>query len=256
MRTIVALLIGSAVLVGLGGTTRARDERRASAGAGTADDILARSRAAYASLRSYADTGTVVIEYGPVGAPLREQHAFTTRYRAPRSFYFDFIKDRETDRFVVWSDDEAFHTWWQTTGVAQTYPKGQGAAAFSTGASITKGSLMQISPLLFPQAGLAGTLTEFSDASVAGTEAVAGRPSHTLVGVARSVYQQTGRAVNVRRTTVWIDTETFLVRKVFEDSPEGTAGSIVSRVITTFDPQANPTLDDGRFRFAVPPTRN
>ncbi len=216
------------------------------------NDILARSRAQYASLRSYADTGTVDVEYGSPGAPIRERHSFKTYYRAPRHFYFDFTKHQNADRFVIWSDDEAFHTWWQTTSVENTYPKGQGTGAFVTGAMPTKNSLMQVPPLLFSKAGLVGTLTEFGEASVAGTETVGGRPCHKLIGIARSVYPATGHVTNVRRTTVWIDVEALLVRKVFEDTPRGTPAGSVSRITTIFEPQTNPTLDDSKFRFTAP----
>jgi hypothetical protein len=51
--------------------------------------------------------------------------------------------------------------------------------------------------------------------------------------------------------TVWIDAQTLLVRRVFEDTAEGT-GSDANRFTTTFEPQANPTLDDARFAFTPP----
>ncbi len=109
-----------------------------------------------------------------------------------------------------------------------------------------------MAPLLFPNAGLTGTLTEFTNASVVGTEDVGGRPCQKLVGIARSVYQATGHVTNVRRTTVWIDAASGLVRKVFEDTREGTPVGTVGRVTTTFEPVANPALDDARFRFTAP----
>lgn len=214
------------------------------------DDILARSRATYASLKSYADTGTVDVEIGPVGGVIKERHTFTTYYRAPRRFFFDFTKHKNADRFVVWSDEGAFHTWWQTTGVESAFPKGQGATAFATAAMPTKNAIVQIAPLVFSQAGLVGTLTEFGDASLVGTESVGGRKCHKLVGVARTVYPATQHVTNVRKTTVWIDAETLLVHKVVESAPRGTPAGTVLRITTTFQPQANPTLEDRRFQFA------
>jgi outer membrane lipoprotein-sorting protein len=218
----------------------------------SADDVLARSQAAYAALKSYADTGTVDNEFGPPGGVLREHHTFKTAYRAPRHFLFDFVREENADRFVVWADDEAFHTWWQATGVAETYPKGAGAGAFLVGGEPTLNALMQLSPWLFPQADLTGPLTEFGGASLAGTEAINGHGCYKLAGIGKSVYRASGRVVNVRRMTVWIDAQTLLVRRVFEDTAEGTAGGILSRVTATFDPQANPTLDDARFVFTPP----
>src|SRR5262245_51264858 len=56
-----------------------------------ADDVLARSRAMYAGLRSYADTGTVLHEFS---VSSKERHTFTTYFnRSPRRFYFDFKKE-------------------------------------------------------------------------------------------------------------------------------------------------------------------
>jgi hypothetical protein len=49
-----------------------------------------------------------------------------------------------------------------------------------------------------------------------------------------------------------IDVETLLVRKIFEDTPNGLGAGLRNRVTTTFEPQANPVLEDSRFRFTVP----
>jgi outer membrane lipoprotein-sorting protein len=218
----------------------------------SADNVLARSQAAYAALKSYADTGTVDTEYGPPQGVLREHHTFKTAYRAPRHFLFDFVREQNADRFVVWANDEAFHTWWQATGVADTYPKGEGGGAFVAGGEPTNNALMQISPWLFPQADLTGPLTEFGGASLAGTEAINGHSCYKLAGVGKSVYRASGRVVNVRRMTVWIDVQTLLVRRVFEDTAEGVAAGTLYRITATFDPQVNPTLDDARFVFTPP----
>ena len=217
----------------------------------SAQDILTKSQAAYAALKSYSDTGTVDTEFGPPNGLLREHHTFQTLFRAPRHFLFDFVKQDKADRFVVWADDEAFHTWWQATGTADTYPKGQGGAAFVAGGQPTLNSLMVLSPWLFPQGDLSGALTEFGDATLAGTDAINGHSCYKLSGVGKSVYRQSGHVVNVRKMTVWIDAQTFLVRRVFEDTADGAAG-YANRFTTTFDPQANPSLADARFAFTPP----
>jgi outer membrane lipoprotein-sorting protein len=219
----------------------------------TGDDLLARSRATYAALTSYADAGTVDEEYGPAASPIHARHTFRTYYRAPRRFLFDFVKEKNADRYVVWSDDEAFHAWWQATGVLQDFAKGHGATAFTSGAYPTKGSLTQIAPLLFAGAGLTGTLTEFAETTEGGMDNVEGNPCHKLVGVAQSVYQTSGHVANIRAATIWIDARTWLVRRIVEDaSAQGPAGN-VSRVTTTFAPQVNPRLDDRLFLFVPPP---
>jgi outer membrane lipoprotein-sorting protein len=215
------------------------------------DDALQRSRAVYAALKSYADTGSVDYEFGPAASPSHEHHTFKTYYRAPRNFYFDFVKQGNVDRFVVWADDEAFHSWWKQAGLTQTYPKGQGTGVFAIGSVPTSHSLTLIAPLLFAQARLAGTLTEIVDPKPAGTETIAGHVCQKIVGTAKSVYQASGHETNIRKTTVWIDSASSLVIRVFEDSAEGTTANVL-RTTTTFEPQANPTLDDSRFKFTPP----
>jgi len=56
--------------------------------------------------------------------------------------------------------------------------------------------------------------------------------------------------VNVRNLTVWIDSTSYLIRKIFEEAPA--APGMLDRTTTTFDPQANPKLNDDTFKF-VPP---
>lgn len=219
-----------------------------------ADDNLARSRGTYAALKSYADTGVVTLEYGPAGAVQTERATFKTLYRAPRHFYFELTKNADAggDRFVVWSDGPAFHTWWAATGTADTYPPGGGVQAFAIAAVPALNAITYIAPWLFAQAGLSGTLTEIDSAVVAGVEQIAGRRCQKLAGLAKSVYGTTGHAFNRRAVTVWVDAETALVRKIVEDgSAEGTAGA-VSRSTVVFEPLANPAIDDAQFRF-VPP---
>jgi outer membrane lipoprotein-sorting protein len=217
----------------------------------SSEDVLAKTQAAYAALKSYSDTGSVDTEFGPKEGLVREHHTFKTLYRAPRHFLFDFVKAENADRFVVWSDDEAFHSWWQATGVAEIYPKGQGAGAFVAGSVPTLSALVETAPLLFSGAGLTGPITEFGDGKVAGSEAIDGHPCQKLVGIGKSMYG-TGAVVNVRPMTIWIDAQTSLVRRVFEDSSDG---ATISRSTTTFDPQLNPTLDDAKFLFTPPKGR-
>jgi outer membrane lipoprotein-sorting protein len=217
---------------------------------GAQDDILARSRARYAALKSYADTGTVLYDYGVARV---SRHTFKTYYRAPRNFLFDFTEDKADggSRFVIWCEGEDFQSWTSDTGIHTVYPRGQGTTAFVTTSAPTFGASMQMASLLFASAGLVSTLAELAEMTPAGTEDIDGRAAQKLTGIARTTYG-TGHVTNVRRTTIWIEPDTLLVRKIFEDTPKGSPAGIVRRVTVTFEPQANPTLDDSRFRFVVP----
>lgn len=215
----------------------------------TADAILQQTHAAYASLKTYADTGSVDLEFGPGGGIVREHHAFRTAYRAPRQFRFDFTKAGNADRYVVWGDGETFHSYWKSTGTVSDYPKGRGANAFIFGSAPTSAAILQLAPMLFPGAGLSGTMTEFGSAALAGTETIAGHPCYKLTGKAQAVYGATGHVTDVRPTTLWIDSQTSMVRRIFEDR---TQGVFVNRTTTTFDPRPDAPVDEALFRFTPP----
>lgn len=241
IRTIVRSMLGTAVGLSLLGAARATRH---------GEDVFANSKARYAALKSYADTGVVEIESGSATAPIRDRHTFTTYYRAPRLFRFDFVKENNADRYVIWSDADNFYSWWRATAGKSTYPKGTGANAFVNSAYPTKGSNMEIASMLFPNAGLVSTLAEFDDITDAGTESVDGRPCHKLTGIAQDTYAGSGKVVNVRKVTVWIDEQTLLVRRVMQNWPA--VGGQVSRQTITLRPYANPPIDDVRFRFTPP----
>ena len=226
----------------------------ADSGRSRADDLWERSRAAYTALQSYSDAGVVVTENQSPGAPLLvERYSFTTYYRAPRQFYFDFKKDPKAgnERLVIWCDGGDFQSWWSATRVHQTYPQGTGATAFGVSAFPTKGAVLLIPPLLFPKAGLQGPLAALKAPRLVGTLELNGVRVHKLVGEVAIGYA-TGLGAHARATTVWIDAQTLLVRKIVEDTPAGSPEGSVDRATITFEPHANAQLADSVFQFGVP----
>lgn len=227
---------------------------RAAAALLTGAEVLAQSRAKYAALRSYADNGRVMTEYrGDAGPTLVEKHSFRTAYSTPRKLLFDFKKGPEAggDRLVLWGDGENFHTWWSATHVHDLYPRGQGANAFALSSLPTLGSALMIPPLLFPQAGLHGPLSDFALVRSEGVTTIDGKSCYKLVGTVALAFS-TGNVRGARATTVWIDTETLLVRRLLEDTPDGMGTGILDRVTTDFEPQSDPAVDPAVFQFTVP----
>jgi len=215
-------------------------------------DLLARSRAAYGALRSYGDTGTVVVDAQSPGAPpLVERFRFRTAYRSPRHFSFDFSADApgNGERLVIWCDGGDFQSWWSATGVHEVWSNGRGVSAFGTAVFPTRGAAAQIPPWLFPAAEMHGPLVDLIPDRRHGVESVDGRRSHKLTG------RSGGHFGAARPVTVWIDAETLLVRRIVEDTPDGTPAGTTERVTTTFTPQANPDLAASRFTFSVPAGR-
>ena len=77
---------------------------------------------------------------------------------------------------------------------------------------------------------------------------IAGRPHHKLVAAVRQNHWSDVR----RETSVWIDRDTYLVRKVLEDTPNGLGSGDVDRITTTIEPQIAPPLSESAFEFSPP----
>ena len=226
----------------------------------TDTDLLKRSQAAYTALASYADTGTVVQERPGIV----DRSKFRTCYRRQSlDFLFDYqgvtsksagySMDASAKRIVLWMVKGDLQSYNQTLQRHDTFPRegGKQTAALQNAAAATAGTSILIPSMIFAKSDLPGTLRQIQEATDAGMESVDGRRCHKLIGVAAEYYPS-GARVNVRQVTVWIDAETLLVRKLFEDTPKGYAVGSYSKVTVTIDPQPNPRLDDAAFHFAVP----
>ena len=226
----------------------------------TGSDVLARSIALYPTLKSYADTGTVVRE----AAGSVERWKFTTYVREPMDFYFDFQGitwtpgpappvDMSHHRMVLWMIKGELQAFNQHLRTHATYPRegGKQRGALQGAGAGTAGTSILIPSLIYAKSNLPGTILQIQQATDAGFEAVNGRRCHKIIGMAAQYYPS-GQVTNVRQVAVWIDAETLLVRKIFEDTPKGYPAGSYSRLTVTIEPQANPTLDDGKFQFTVP----
>lgn len=212
----------------------------------SAEGILQKTRDTYTQLKSYADTGTVLYEYGTSS---EDKHAFSTAFnRAPRHVLLDFHK-QSGDRYVIWADPDAFHTWWKTTGQESDYPNPSNTPAISLSEPQTSGVAVKIPTLLYGKA-FESAMLKITDPTLDETQEVGGHRCHRIRGRASVVYAATGNEVNVHQVTVWIDTESFLVRKMLEEWKPLPGQR--NRTTTSYEPQANPVLQETAFKF-VPP---
>lgn len=218
-----------------------------------ADEVWKKTLAAYAVLDTYTDAGVVTAEYGSGGSHLRETHKFQTALVRPRQFLFAFDEDPDAgaERFVIWCDNAAFNSWWSATGVHETYAQGQGLNAFAIGSLPSRGSDVLIPALIFAAAGLQGPLSAFEELKSEGVAKLDGRAQFRISGVVREKYG-TDYVSSERPTEVWIDAQSFLIRKVVQDTPKGSVTGVVDRVTTLIAPVAGTKPDPATFRFVVP----
>lgn len=223
------------------------------AGAPSAEDILARSRAAYGALSSYSDSGRVLIETGNSRSPLRDQRTFTTAYQKSHKFMLFYKKGPGPDdeQLVLWWEGEDIHTWWTSSRTHEHYARSQGAVPFALSSYPTDGVTTMIPSVLYPNAEMQGPLTTFHSTHEPVTELVDGKAAYKLVGEEAQAYG-TGNVTGARSVTLWIDTSTLLVRKIVEDTPHGSAAGDIQRQTVSFEPLANPPLQPSRFHFDPP----
>ncbi len=109
---------------------------------------------------------------------------------------------------------------------------------------------MKIPTLLYGKSQLAAVMLALHDPEIEGVEEIDHHRCHKVAGRASDVYAATGKEVNIHRVTVWIDAESFLVRRMREEY-KALPGQ-VSRDTTSFQPTVNPMLNEARFKFSPP----
>ena len=226
--------------------------------------MLTKAIAHYATLASYADSGTVTVDTGGTV----EKARFTTHFRrASRDLFFDFqpltsvtVKTKHTIdmrgyRSVLWMFKGLMQTYQVPTPQPLLVIGSDSAAqvrALSGLSHPTRGAAIMIPSLLYSQARLPSALLQIESATLAGVESVDGRPCHKVSGTA-AAYYPSGKRTGIRPVIVWIDTESQLVRRVLEDTPEGYGdGKATLRITFGYQPQATPALDDSKFQFTPP----
>lgn len=214
------------------------------------NEILQRMKAAYASLKSYADDGEVRLEMRPPGAQLVTQHGqFTTRFVAPKQYYFKQIKTTASDEtYALWSDGEVFSTYWSATDVLEKYAKGKGTQAFSVSAYPTMGAVMVIAPMIFHAADLQGPARAMKEAHLLGSQVSGGR---CLFQLSSRVPLNHWSGAD-RETVIWIDADDFLVRKIVEHTPSNASRDELNRTTTELRPKLDYAAKPGDFEFSPP----
>lgn len=215
------------------------------------DEILAGMRAAYAQLETYHDTGSILIEEKSIGAPLTsERHTFTTRFAAPKRFYFDYRKDPTftDERYVIWCAADTFSTWWSATQTVERFAQGDGQNAFAIAEYPTSGAALLVPPLLFQSADLHGPLADFDAPVSAGTETISERTHYVLSADLRVNHWSDA----TRTTTIWIDAETYLVRRIVQDTPSGMSRDVIQRMTVTLEPATDLSYGEEAFSFSPP----
>jgi hypothetical protein len=225
-----------------------------------AEDVLSKTRASYAALTSYADSGTVLDESTGFTDRstfrtlfIRDPRHLRIEFRAVASEYKNGTRLPFDSHIVLWMEDGELQTWYSKTQEHETYSAdgGHQVDALKSAAYGTAGISVLVPSHLYSKSGLASAVHATEEAEADGFEMVNGRRCFRVLGVERWRYPS-GQETGVRPITLWIDAETYLIHKILQDTPKGMPRGSISRRITTIKHQANPKLEPAQFRFAVP----
>lgn len=151
--------------------------------------IIAHMREAYASLRSYSDTG-VVLNHMTEGEP-PNQTAFRSAFVRPHLFRFAWVTHHPypplrhiTHSSVIWSNNTGAYAWSDRSGKdAAPQKKASIALAVAGATGVSLGAAHTIASLLLPDADVGAPMLEkVTSLELAGVEPFEGAICYRLVG--------------------------------------------------------------------------
>ncbi len=184
----------------------------------SAAEILAKLEAKYAAAKTYADHGTARNPSATLG--------FTTTFVRGARFRFDVRNETDPQRgFVIWADPT--HTYSRWYAPSRTTNDGPGiGVAIAVATKPSGGVIRLLTNLLEPSAAPRPKLAE---PRLTGTEVIDERPCWVITGK-----RDDGE------TTLWIDRETYALRRSAEDSDTATFTPVFDEAIAV---AAIPTPD-------------
>jgi len=204
----------------------------------TAKQILDRTVKTYADCKSYRDSGLVKTVFVRNSGNQTVERPFTTAFVRPDRFRFEYTdKQGGRDlRHLVWRKGDEVQRWWDVKpGVEKPVSLGL-ALAGATG--VSGGSAQTVPALLLPKE-------------------VGGRRLTDLTGAKRLEDAKLDKVDCIRiegkyadkPTTLWIDSKTFLVRRI---DAQNIFKDFRTEVTTTYDPAIDEEIPDQKLVFDPP----
>jgi hypothetical protein len=210
-----------------------------------ARDILRKTARTYRTSKSYSDTGTVQTEYVSPSRQWTEETRFKTAYVAPFDFRFESdshsIGGTEV-AFIAWRDENEVKAWYNLNpDIDDDITTLQGA--LDAGAGITRDATGMIPGLFIPGTKLGGDIVRLTDAVRLEDAQVDGVDCFQVQGFR---WPNTGQP-----TTVWIDKDSFLIRRVYEEQD---IQGVRSKITWLYQPALNVPVPADALQFSRPPS--
>lgn len=242
MRRIGSAAIWGACLLVIGAEKPSADADKPKQEAFTAGQLLGRMAKVYANCKSYRDAGIVKTVFFEANGKRTMTKPFTTSFARPDRFRFEYQEKRgdgpdEVNRYIVWRKGNEVQTWWDIKlGVAKPESLRLGLAG-ATG--VSGGSALAIPALLLPDE-MGGGLTYMREA----------KRMQDVQLEKRECFRVQGK-YGASPTILWIDKETFLLRKIDTQMLLQVKNIRVEQT-TTYDPVLDGEITDKMLEFDPP----
>lgn len=193
------VVVSASLTSGLAGTS--------ASGTPSGPEILNGMVAAYATLATYRDSGEVRLSQDRQGENVVERIVFSTAFVRPELFRFEFewpAPAVNPKPYVVWSNGQGARSWWALRPGIREFDSIEFALGGPTG--ISHRSATRIPGLLMPNMLWGSGMRHLERPVLLGEEKVGASDCYKLE-VMEGV--DPGRPM-----TLWLDMETYLVRKV------------------------------------------
>lgn len=202
-----------------------------------ASQVIARMAKVYSECQTYSDSGSVTTVIHSDGSNETEVKPFLTAMVRPSKFRFEFSEQRNTDsRYIVWRDGDDVRTWWDLNKRSEREDTLGMALAGATG--VSGGSAHTIPSLLIPDEIGGWLITDIEAAKLGNKEVLDGHACYTI----EALYA--GDPI-----TIWIDEQTYLVRRIDSTS---VFGGFTTTETTVYDPLVDQEVDPKQLTFNAP----
>lgn len=239
------------------GTAATAQQRSHDAAALTDTQIVELAERAYARCDSYRDSGVVVTTFVSEDRQWTAEIPFTTAFSRPDRLRLEF-KDKSLGdpppTTIIWSTGGEVRTWRDTDPGVKTPADLEEALAAATG--VSQGISYRVPSLLRPGAAWGGPPLDLHYSVRIGDAEDAGFGCFRIRGqrIRTPITLGEGERAAVLREnsmTIWIDKDTYLVRKVEESNVYDTFST---EAITTYYPEIDVEIPGELLEFGAPQT--
>jgi outer membrane lipoprotein-sorting protein len=229
---ILALTLACEVFTGIAAEKESTDSL-------TAQQILDKVAATYATCKSYRDSGVVTNDFGPHAAGDRfprhiDVKPFRTAFVRPDQFRFEYDNPTPEKPYIIWAKGGEVRRWWYIKPGVEKLPSLALGVAGATG--VSSGSAHTIPALLLPDQITGAKLSAMIDLTRLPDESLDGTPCFKLHGK---------YGFGNQPTTLWLEKATYLVRRIAQDTG-------LTKNATVYQPEMNKDIPAKELELNAP----